>query len=134
MARPPRVRNAVHGLLIDSARHDWSIEDIAAALAADGIKADFSSVYRGVEALVEDGSVRRVELGTAGSRYEAGGEPHGHVRCKECGAIEAVPNSTVAHAASEVERATRFVVAGHETLFSGVCPGCAKAGSARPPG
>jgi hypothetical protein len=48
---------------------DWSIEEISIELAASGIQADVSSVYRAV--LVSDGSLRRVELRTAGSRFEA---------------------------------------------------------------
>ena len=108
MARPPRVRNSVAALFRESAHHDWSIEEISAELAARGSKADFSSVYRAVEALVRDGSVRRVELGTAGSRFEVASEHHEHIRCERCGAIERVPGCAVSEAIPEVERLTGF--------------------------
>lgn len=125
MARPPRVRDAAAALLRESARHDWSIEEISVELAARGVKADFSSVYRAVEALVRDGSLRRVELGTAGSRFEAATEHHEHIRCERCGAIAGVSGCAVSEAIPEVERLTGFAVTGHDLLFHGICATCA---------
>lgn len=129
MARPPHVRLAVAALVEGSSRHDWSIEEIGDELAAKGTTADFSSLYRAVEALVSDGALRRVELGTSGSRFErASDHHHEHVRCDECGAVAAVTGCVVERSVPAVERSTGFSVTGHEILFRGVCPECAGSG------
>jgi Fe2+ or Zn2+ uptake regulation protein len=129
--RPPHVRNAVAELLEDSSRHDWSIEEIGTELAEAGTAADFSSLYRAVEALVADGTLRRVELGTAGSRFErASDHHHEHVRCDGCGRVAAVSGCVVENAVPSVERQTGFAVTGHEILFRGLCPGCAEGAGA----
>lgn len=126
MARPAHVRNAVAELVAATNRHDWSIEEVTDELAAQGTSADFSTIYRAIEALVASGALRRVQLGTRESRFEAASEPHAHIRCEHCGAIGEVPNSTIAKIVPEVERVTQFTVTGHEVLFRGLCAACAR--------
>jgi Fe2+ or Zn2+ uptake regulation protein len=130
IARPPHIRNAVAELIDGSSRHDWSIEEIGAELAARGLNADFSSLYRAVEALVADGELRRVELGTTGSRFERAADHHEHVRCERCGAVAGVSGCVVEQAVPAVEQLTGFAVTGHEILFRGLCPDCAATASA----
>jgi Fe2+ or Zn2+ uptake regulation protein len=129
IARPPHIRNAVAELIDGSSRHDWSIEEIGVELEARGLTADFSSLYRAVEALVGDGELRRVELGTSGSRFERAADHHEHVRCERCGAVAGVSGCVVEQAVPAVERLTGFAVTGHEILFRGLCPDCAASGS-----
>jgi Fe2+ or Zn2+ uptake regulation protein len=123
----------VAALLGESARHDWSLEQITAELGARGAKVDFSSVYRAVQGLVDDGLLRRLELGASGSRFEAAGEHHEHIQCERCGAIATVPGCTVSESVPEVEQVTGYQITGHEVLFRGVCPACAdrRAGQSR---
>jgi Fe2+ or Zn2+ uptake regulation protein len=128
IARPPHIRNAVAELIDGSSRHDWSIEEIGAELSTHGLTADFSSLYRAVEALVADGSLRRVELGTSGSRFERAADHHEHVRCERCGAVAGVSGCVVERAVPAVERLTGFAVISHEILFRGLCPTCAGSG------
>ena len=127
MARPSPVRDAVATLIGSSGRHDWSIEDLVADLSGRGIDANFSTVFRALHRLEADGRARRVELGDGKARYEAAGEHHEHVRCESCGAVGEVPGCVVSEALPRVQRLTGFRVTGHQILFSGVCPECAKA-------
>ncbi len=124
MARPSPVRDAISALLERSERHDWSIEDLAAALSERGVEADFSTVFRAVGRLESDGVLRRVALGDGRARYEAAGAHHEHVRCDRCGAVGEVPGCVVDAALPRVRELTGFVVTGHEVLFSGLCPAC----------
>lgn len=128
MARPSHVRDAIAELLGSSRRHDWSIEEVAGALARRDVAADFSSVFRGLTRLERDGAVRRVALGDGRARYEASHEHHEHVRCEDCGRVAAVPGCVVDAARPGVEDATGFRITGHQVLFSGVCPSCAQTG------
>jgi Fe2+ or Zn2+ uptake regulation protein len=127
IARPPHIRNAVAELIDGSSRHDWSIEEIGVELEARGLTADFSSLYRAVEALVGDGELHRVELGTSGSRFERAADHHEHVRCERCGAVSEVPGCLVQGSTRLVEASTGFQITAHQLLFSGLCPAC-KAG------
>jgi Fe2+ or Zn2+ uptake regulation protein len=126
MGRPSHVRTAIAELVAQSARHDWAIEDVADALRKRGIEADFSSVFRGLERLAEEGAIRRVELGDGKARFEAAGDHHEHIRCDECGAVTAVPGCLVEDVVPAVERETGFALTGHRLLFSGVCARCAR--------
>lgn len=125
MPRQSPIREALSALIVGSTRHDWSIEDLVAELGARAVAADFSSVFRALGRLVDDGVVRRVQLGDGKARFEAAGEHHEHVRCDRCGAVGAVPGCVVRDAVPRVQEATGFRVTGHQLLFSGLCPECA---------
>jgi Fur family ferric uptake transcriptional regulator len=125
MPRQSPIREALSALVVGSTRHDWSIEDLVAELGAREVAADFSSVFRALGRLVDDGVVRRVQLGDGKARFEAAGEHHEHVRCDRCGAVGAVPGCVVRNAVPRVQEATGFRVTGHQLLFSGLCPECA---------
>jgi Fe2+ or Zn2+ uptake regulation protein len=124
--RPSRVRDAIHALFLSSSRHDWSPEDVHAALAADAIPADFSSICRGLTYLETAGAIRRVSLGDERTRYEAAGEHHDHARCTVCGMVTAVPDCTLAQVEREVEQVTGFIISEHQVVFSGMCEHCAR--------
>ncbi len=125
MPRQSPIREALSALVVGSTRHDWSIEDLVAELGAREVAADFSSVFRALGRLVDDGVVRRVQLGDGKARFEAAGEHHEHVRCDRCGAVGAVPGCVVHNVVPRVQEATGFRVTGHQLLFSGLCPQCA---------
>ena len=120
-------------LLRESDRHDWSLEEITAAIAARGIQADFSTVYRAVQRLVDEGVVRRLELASSGARFEAATDHHEHIQCERCGAVAAVTGSVLSGAVPEVEQLTGYHVTGRQVLFRGVCPRCAERGSLKDP-
>ena len=124
MARPSPVRDAVADAIAGSGRHDWSIEDLVETLAARGVEGNFSTVFRALARLEEDGAVRRVELGDGKARYEAAGAHHEHVRCDSCGVVAEVPGCIVDDAAPRVQKLTGFRVTAHQVLFSGLCPRC----------
>ena len=121
------MRNAIAELLERSERHCWSLNEIAAELSASGTSADFSSVYRAVEALIAEGVVHRFDLGSDGARFEAVGARHEHIRCERCGAVVGIPGQLLEEALPQVERVTGYVVSGYELLFRGLCPACADA-------
>jgi len=129
MARPSHVRSAIAELIAGSARHDWTIDDVATELRARGVEADFSSVFRGLSRLADDGAVQRVELGDGKARFEAARAHHEHVRCERCGAVGEVPGCVVDRVVPAVEAQTGFAVTGHRLLFSGLCAACAPPGA-----
>jgi len=128
MPRPSHVRNAIQDLILSSSRHDWSGDDVLAALNEQGVPADFSSVCRGLAYLEQAGTIRRVHLGDGKARYEAKREHHEHVRCERCGTVAEVPGCIVVDAHQPVAQATGYAITGHQVLFSGICSDCTRAG------
>jgi Fur family transcriptional regulator, ferric uptake regulator len=124
MARPSHVRDSVRELVERSDRHDWSIEDLQAGVLATGLSADFSSVFRAVSRLEQQGVIGQVQLGDGRLRYEPAGRHHDHVRCDECGAVSSLPDCLLQRAEARVEKGTGFAVTGHHLVFSGLCPAC----------
>jgi Fur family transcriptional regulator, ferric uptake regulator len=125
MARPSHVRDAVRAVIGESSRHDWSIDELTAELGARGVAADFSSVFRALAFLEDEGAVSRVELGDGKARFEPTHGHHEHVRCESCGAVAAVPGCLLEAARPEVEHKTGFSITGHSLLFTGLCSECA---------
>jgi Fe2+ or Zn2+ uptake regulation protein len=130
MARPSHVRTAIAELVAGSARHDWTIDDVVVELEGRGVEADFSSVFRGLARLADEGAVQRVELGDGKARFEATRAHHEHVRCERCGAVGEIPGCLVDRVVPAVEEQTGFAVTGHRLLFSGLCATCAPGGAA----
>lgn len=124
MPRPSHVRTAIESLITSVDRHDWSVDDVLAALRARSVQADFSSVCRGLARLEAAGTIRAVNLGDGKLHYEAVGAHHDHIRCEGCGAVTEVPGCVVDAAMTPVESATGFTVTGHSLLFTGVCRVC----------
>jgi len=124
MGRPSHVRDSVREVLAGDSRHDWSIEDLHAAVVASGRSADFSSVFRAVTRLEKEGDIRRVNLGDDRLRFEAAGHHHDHIRCESCGAVSPLPECLLQSAQPRVERGTGFAITGHRLVFSGLCPNC----------
>lgn len=124
MPRPSHVRDSVRELMTQGSRHDWSIEDLHAAVVASGRSADFSSVFRAVMRLETEGAIRRVNLGDGRLRFEASGHHHDHIRCESCGAVSPLPECLLESAQPRVEKGTGFAITGHRLVFSGLCPSC----------
>src|SRR6266536_956414 len=117
MPRPSHVRDAIRELISTSNRHDWSPDDVLAALEERSVAADFSSVCRGLTYLERDGTIRRVPLRDEKTRYEVHGDHHEHVQCQSCGAVAEVPGCAVQIGHQPIESATGFVITGHSLLF-----------------
>lgn len=115
----------MQSLLEDDPRHDWSLDGLVKALHRAGVRADPSSVFRGLVRLEQGGLVQRVEAGDGKTRYETRGRHHEHVRCERCGAIAAIPGCLVDEAVGAVGAATGFQIRGHTLSFNGLCPRCA---------
>jgi Fur family peroxide stress response transcriptional regulator len=123
--RPSPVTDRVQTLILGGDRHAWSLEELHDAVREDVPTAVFSSIFRAVADLERRELVRRVDVGDGRVRYEAGGVHHEHIRCTSCGSVEEVPGCVVEEATVSVQRQTRFVVTGHQVVFSGLCPACA---------
>ncbi|SCC91619.1 hypothetical protein THIX_10660 [Thiomonas sp. X19] len=128
MARPSHLSAAILTLMRAASRHAWTLEQIHADLAAQGMQANFSSVFRAVERLLADKALRKVQLHAASARYELYGPHHDHLHCTACDAMTPVPCLATGLGLGALEQSTGYRVTGHEIVLEGVCPQCRQQG------
>lgn len=91
---------------------------------------DKVTLYRSLEALVEAGIARRIDLGHAHAHYELaeGRAHHHHLVCQRCGIVEDIKNcSANALQKTSLKKSKLFAsVQDHSLELFGVCKACAK--------
>lgn len=129
MPRAPRVQQALRGVLDAEQRHTWSVEELRDRLAEEGVRADYSTVFRAVGRLEDEGELERVELLDGRAHFEVRGDDHhDHLSCGSCGRVVPVPCLLVADALAGIARETGFRLSRHSLVMSGTCPACREAG------
>lgn len=117
-------------ILSERSRHGSSIDELTNDLHRRGLKADFSSVFRALARLEQEGTVQRIELDDGKARFEAAGEHHEHIRCESCGSVAPVPCGLISEVLPAVQRRTGYEITNHRLVVSGRCPACAQRGTA----
>lgn len=121
MRRKTRQRQAIRKAFEDADRplgpHEV-LKEAQESAPALGI----ATVYRNVKAMVEDGSLRAVDLPGAPSRYEiAGKDHHHHFHCRGCDRVFEVEDCPE-QIADLTPRG--FLLESHEIILFGLCGGC----------
>ncbi|HEY4026163.1 MAG TPA: transcriptional repressor [Candidatus Dormibacteraeota bacterium] len=124
MPRPSPVTDAVKAVIAAEDRHAWALDELLEAVRRDVPGADFSTVFRAMQALERAGHVDQVDLGDGKARYETRREHHEHIRCTVCGTVAEVPGCVVEGVVSQIQRRTGYVVSSHQVVFAGVCRLC----------
>lgn len=89
-------------------------------------KIALGTVYRTLESLVEQGVILEVNPPGRRKRFDHKTEPHSHIICSECGAIEdVITDSSQLTIISD----TGFTVTGVDIQFTGQCPACKSKGN-----
>jgi Fur family ferric uptake transcriptional regulator len=124
MARPSRIPQQILETMARGTRHAWTLEQLTAELHGRGVAADFSSVYRAVERLLDARSLVRVGLDDGAARFELAGEHHDHLRCVRCAALVAIPCVVDGAGLDAIAARTGYTVTAHSVVLDGVCPAC----------
>jgi Fe2+ or Zn2+ uptake regulation protein len=128
--RPSPVTDAVKAIIAAEDRHAWALDELLDAVRRQIPTADFSTVFRAMQALERTGLVDQVDLGDGKARYETRRDHHEHIRCTVCGTVAEVPGCVVKDVVAQVQRRTGYQVDSHQVVFAGVCRMCR--GAARP--
>ncbi|NEK86620.1 transcriptional repressor [Blastococcus saxobsidens] len=124
--RHSRQRSAVLALLdeLDGFR---SAQDLHALLRARGDAVGLATVYRALQALVDDGllDVLRGQDGQAAYR-RCSPSHHHHLVCRSCGRTEEVADPPVERWAARIAAEHGFVDVQHDVEVFGTCGACAQ--------
>ena len=106
-----------------------SAQDVYAVLRTNGETVGLSTVYRHLQAFVDDGVVDVIHTPEGEATYRYCGEPgaghHHHLVCRRCGRTEEIEGRAVERWAGEVAAKHGYVEVDHTVELFGVCPTCA---------
>lgn len=105
---------------LDEARDHPRVDQLIDRVRTGGVSISTQAAYDVCEALRTAGLARRIDLAGGPARYEAAGDDHHHLVCRDCGATEDVACRTPAPAGAT----HGFTVEQTDITFWGTCPDC----------
>lgn len=82
------------------------------------------TVYRNLNILSEDGSIRKVGIPGGPDRFDHTCHEHYHVTCIKCGAVCDVDMDAVTDMMDRVRDSMGMELISFDILFKGICPKC----------
>jgi Fur family ferric uptake transcriptional regulator len=109
-----------------------SAQDVYAVLRAEGGSVGLSTVYRHLQALVDDGVVDVIHTADGEATYRFCGDTsaahhHHHLVCRQCGRTEEIEGRVVERWAGEVADQHGYTDVDHTVELFGRCADCAGA-------
>jgi Fur family ferric uptake transcriptional regulator len=106
-----------------------SAQDVYAVLRTSGATVGLSTVYRHLQALVDDNVVDVIHTPDGEATYRFCGDPvggrhHHHLVCRSCGRTEEIEGRAVERWAGEVAQSHGYTDVDHTVELFGVCPRC----------
>jgi Fe2+ or Zn2+ uptake regulation protein len=120
-----RQREAILTVLSEGDHQLLTAQEIFKRVLSIGPGTNFSTVYRNLELLLQEGIVRKVELDREASYYELdhNEDHHHHLICRGCGFIQTTDFCPF----DQLEDEHGFVPVDHSFEVYGYCKDCAKA-------
>ncbi|MFO7172113.1 MAG: transcriptional repressor [Bacillota bacterium] len=84
----------------------------------------YATVYNALNYLVRMGQVRELKFGDGASRYDGRIEPHLHVICIQCGALDEIDLTLPEDVVRTAEQATGYTFETPIVQVFGLCPSC----------
>ncbi len=123
--RLTRQRAAIWEILTAAPDAHLGADVIAARVQALEPGVNASTVYRSLDVLVEEGLVRRTDLGTGRAVYEPAHEHlHHHLVCEICGSVTHVHDAALGDVALRLESQLGFRLGDREVTYFGTCAAC----------
>jgi Fur family ferric uptake transcriptional regulator len=127
MIRSTRQRAAVVAVF-DELEGFHSAQEVHARLRASGDTVGLSTVYRAVQALVDDGELDSIRTDSGEQVYRrCSTQHHHHLVCRTCGRTVEVAGPTVERWADRVAGEHGFTDVSHTLEIFGTCALCAQA-------
>ena len=133
MIRNTRQRSAVVAVF-DQLDGFHSAQEVHARMRAAGDSIGLSTVYRAVQALVDDGELDSIRTDNGEAIYRrCSTTHHHHLVCRSCGRTEEVEGPTVERWADRVAGEHGFVDVKHTLEIFGTCAACHRVANAAEP-
>jgi Fur family ferric uptake transcriptional regulator len=123
--RLTRQRRLVWDVLVAEADEHLSAEAIIERVQARMPGLHVATVYRNLETLVDEGLVRRTNLGRDRAYYEpARGHRHHHIVCQQCGTVSHLHDEVLGKLPARIRSVSGFELGDSEVTFFGTCATC----------
>lgn len=123
-----RQKTLIEECLRNTGGRHITAETVAALLTAQGTPVGMATIYRQLERLVEEGTVRKYVLdGKTGACYQYNGETvceHFHLKCLKCGELFHADCDFLNRLSEHIYREHGFSVDNTKTVFYGECAAC----------
>lgn len=108
---------------------NFSVDDVVFRLEGEGAKIGRTTAYRYLEALAEQGSVRKYLSAQGITQYQhiEDGEAcsgHFHMMCKRCGTLLHVDCKLMNALVDHIEQQHGFLLDPRDTVLAGICRKC----------
>jgi len=120
-----RQRRVILEVLLNTCSHP-SAGDVYKLVRRKIPRISLGTVYRGLEALVEQGLIQKIKMVGQPMRFDATTEKHHHVRCIRCNKVADVPFKAAAHLVERAQKHSGYKIVGCKLEFLGLCPRCQK--------
>lgn len=87
-------------------------------------RVSLGTVYRNLNLLVELGEVIKLDCGDGYDHFDGNVQPHYHVVCTSCHAVEDLEMESIEHIKTIANAAYSGIILGHKTVFYGLCEQC----------
>lgn len=127
-ARGQRVtsqRLVIHQVLREAGRH-VTADEVLDLVGERLPNISLPTVYSTLETLETLGAVRRVSTARGAALFDPRTDPHDHMVCERCGAVEDIETATELRGAITKARRRGFDARGAEVTIRGLCAGCAE--------
>lgn len=110
---------------LQSQHQPVSLNDIHRSVETAHPKTAFSTVFRIVQQLEQQGTVNRVDWRVRGSHYEWGERPHHHhIVCDGCGRVTDLDDHILNFDPHRIAAGTGYRVTHHTIELAGTCQDC----------
>ncbi|MGN0530827.1 MAG: Fur family transcriptional regulator [Eubacterium sp.] len=86
-----------------------------------------ATVYRNLNALSDDGKIKKLEMPSSADRFDHICSKHYHIKCKKCGRVFDVDMEVSSGLENNIKDRRGFEFTDYDIVFKGICPDCQKA-------
>lgn len=129
--RVTRPRVAVLARILAAGEDHMSADELLDQVTSADAGVHRATVYRTLEGLAAAGVLVHVHLDRgltayhlAASAQPAGGTPHLHAQCSQCGRVVDLPSQVLGDTAARIRKARGFRLDATHVALSGVCKDC----------
>lgn len=117
--RPSAQRVALMKYLLDHHTHP-TVDDIYAALSPEMPTLSKTTIYNTLKLFAEKGAISIITIDSRNAHFDSNVEPHGHLRCTQCGTICDIPLKEPVMPDGN----SQCVITDTQVYFHGLCPDC----------